>query len=84
MPVSRRLREDASESSVREEKGGGRAGVRLARAGGLTGPVLFGMILDHTGNGQTAGSWGWAFATTGLVILAGAVAVRLLSWRSAP
>ena len=55
-----------------------------AGAGGLTGPVLFGMILDHTGNGQTAGSWGWAFAATGLVILAGAVAVRLLSWRLAP
>ncbi len=55
-----------------------------AGAGGLTGPVLFGMILDHTGNGQTAGSWGWAFAATGLVILAGAVAVHLLSWRLAP
>ena len=54
-----------------------------AGAGGLSGPVLFGVILDHTGNGQTADSWGWAFAATGAVILAGAIAVRLLSWRAA-
>ncbi|MDP6830807.1 MAG: MFS transporter [Alphaproteobacteria bacterium] len=52
-----------------------------AAAGGLLGPVVFGVILDHTGSGQSAGSWGWAFAATGVVILAGAIVVRLLSWR---
>ena len=50
-----------------------------AAAGGLAGPVLFGVILDNTGNGQTADSWGWAFAAVGAVILFGAVMVRLLS-----
>ncbi|MBT3331253.1 MAG: MFS transporter [Rhodospirillaceae bacterium] len=52
-----------------------------AAAGGLAGPVLFGVILDHTGNGQTADSWGLAFATVGGVILFGAIMVRLLSGR---
>ncbi len=54
-----------------------------AAAGGLIGPVLFGVILDHTGGGQSAGSWGWAFASLGLVVLAGAIMVGLLSWRPA-
>ena len=53
-----------------------------AALGGLLGPVLFGVILDHSGGGQDAGSWGWAFASLGMVILAGAITVRLLSWRA--
>ncbi len=53
-----------------------------AAAGGLVGPVLFGVILDATGGGQTAVSWGWAFAALGFTVLAGALAVRLLSWHS--
>ena len=52
-----------------------------AAAGGLLGPVLFGVILDQTGGGQSAGSWGWAFASMGIVVLAGAMLVGLLSWR---
>ena len=51
-----------------------------AAAGGLAGPVLFGAILDMTGGGQSAASWGWAFAFLGLAILFGAMAVRVLSW----
>ncbi|NQV61377.1 MAG: MFS transporter [Alphaproteobacteria bacterium] len=54
-----------------------------AAAGGLLGPVLFGVILDQTGGGQSAGSWGWAFAAMGIVVLAGAILVGLLSWRPA-
>jgi MFS family permease len=54
-----------------------------AAAGGLIGPVLFGAILDHTGGGQSAGSWGWAFASLGIVVLGGAIMVGLLSWRPA-
>jgi len=52
-----------------------------AAAGGLVGPVIFGIILDRTGGGQTATSWGWAFASLGVAIFVGALAVRLLSWR---
>ena len=52
-----------------------------AAAGGLVGPVIFGIILDRTGGGQTAASWGWAFATLGVAIFMGALAVRLLSRR---
>ena len=52
-----------------------------AAAGGLVGPVIFGIILDRTGGGQTAASWGWAFASLGVAIFVGAAAVRLLSWR---
>lgn len=51
-----------------------------AAAGGLVGPVLFGAILDLTGAGQSAASWGWAFAALGLIVFAGAMAVRVLSW----
>ena len=50
-----------------------------AAAGGLIGPVLFGAILDLTGGGQTAASWGWGFAALGLVMVVGAVAVKGLS-----
>lgn len=50
-----------------------------AAAGGLLGPVLFGVVLDLTGGGQSAVSWGWAFAFLGIVVMAGAVVVRLLS-----
>lgn len=51
-----------------------------AAAGGLAGPVLFGVILDHTGGGGEPQSWGWAFASLGLIMLVGAAAVRALSW----
>ncbi|MBT5195722.1 MAG: MFS transporter [Rhodospirillaceae bacterium] len=52
-----------------------------AAAGGLVGPVLVGAILDLTGGGQDATSWGWAFASLGVVVFGGAMAVRVLSWR---
>ena len=52
-----------------------------AAAGGLIGPVLIGVILDVTGGGESAASWGFAFASLGIVMLSGALAVRLLSWR---
>ena len=48
-------------------------------AGGLLGPVLLGYILDLTGSGQSAESWGLAFAVLGIVILAGGIAVRVLA-----
>ena len=50
-----------------------------AAAGGLLGPVLLGYILDLTGGGQSAESWGIAFALLGIVILGGGVAVRVLA-----
>jgi MFS family permease len=53
-------------------------------AGGLLGPVLLGVILDATGGGGTATSWGWAFALLGVMVLTGGIAVRLLSWRREP
>ncbi len=56
-----------------------------AAAGGLLGPVLLGYILDLTGGGQSAESWGIAFALLGIVILGGGIAVRLLAWsRTSP
>lgn len=51
-------------------------------AGGLLGPVFLGIILDATGGGQTAESWGIAFALLGVTVLAGGIAVRVLSWHS--
>ncbi|NKB59344.1 MAG: MFS transporter [Alphaproteobacteria bacterium] len=48
-------------------------------AGGLLGPVLLGVILDATGGGQTAESWGWAFALLGITVLVGGIAVRVLA-----
>lgn len=48
-------------------------------AGGLVGPVLVGVILDATGGGTTAASWGWGFALLGLVVLAGGISVRVLA-----
>jgi MFS family permease len=50
-------------------------------AGGLLGPVLLGVILDATGGGKTAESWGLAFALLGVTVLAGGIAVRVLSWK---
>ncbi len=50
-------------------------------AGGLLGPVLLGVILDATGSGKTAESWGVAFALLGVTVLAGGIAVRVLSWK---
>ena len=49
-------------------------------AGGLLGPVLLGVILDATGGGNSAESWGWAFALLGITVFVGGIAVRLLSW----
>ena len=48
-------------------------------AGGLLGPVLLGAILDATGGGRSADSWGWAFALLGVTVLAGGIAVRILA-----
>jgi MFS family permease len=52
-----------------------------AAAGGLVGPVMFGIILDLTGGGQSAASWGWAFASLGVAVFMGGCAVQALSWR---
>ena len=52
-----------------------------AAAGGLIGPVLMGVILDVSGSGATALGWGHAVGSLGIVMLAGAIAVRLLSMR---
>lgn len=48
-------------------------------AGGLVGPVLFGMVLDATGGGGTAQSWGYAFMSLGLAVISGGAVVWLLS-----
>ncbi len=64
------------------ERGNLLAGFGLASAsGGLCGPVVFGYVLDATGAGTTAQSWGAAFATLAVLMLLGSLSVRWLSWR---
>jgi MFS family permease len=43
--------------------------------GGALGPLVFGMILDVSGGGATATSWGLAFASLGLVAFLGPIAL---------
>ena len=47
-------------------------------AGGLVGPVLFGMVLDATGGPGSISGWGWAFASIGFSVIAGGLTVWLL------
>ena len=52
----------------------------LANAsGGLIGPVLFGVVLDATGGGETVESWGFAYMSLGLAVIAGGLTVFALS-----
>lgn len=48
-------------------------------AGGLVGPVLFGMVLDATGGPDSVTGWGWAFASLGFAVISGGGMVWLLS-----
>ena len=48
-------------------------------AGGLVGPVLFGVVLDLTGGPQSVTGWGWAFASIGFAVITGGAVVWLLS-----
>ena len=48
-------------------------------AGGLVGPVLFGVVLDATGGPESVSGWGWAFASLGFAVMSGGVMVWLLS-----
>ena len=47
-------------------------------AGGLVGPVLFGVVLDLTGGPQSVTGWGWAFASIGFAVITGGAVVWLL------
>ena len=55
----------------------GRLGAALAVhsisgfTGGFLGPLLFGIVLDHTGGGATATSWGLAFVSLGAAVALG-------------
>lgn len=52
----------------------GRQGATLAVhtmcgfTGGFFGPLVFGVVLDHTGGGETVSSWGFAFMTIGIAV----------------
>ncbi len=48
-------------------------------AGGLVGPVLFGVVLDATGGPASVTGWGWAFASLGFAVISGGAMVWLLS-----
>ena len=47
-------------------------------AGGLVGPVLFGVVLDATGGPESVTGWGWAFASLGFAVISGGAMVWLL------
>ena len=47
-------------------------------AGGLVGPVLFGIVLDATGGPETVSGWGWAFVSLGAAVISGGAAVCFL------
>tara|TARA_B100000315_G_scaffold244588_1_gene269325 strand:- start:575 stop:1783 length:1209 start_codon:yes stop_codon:yes gene_type:complete len=44
-------------------------------SGGAIGPLVVGMVLDVSGGGESVTSWGYAFASMGLVALLGPVAL---------
>ena len=48
-------------------------------SGSFLGPLVFGYVLDATGGGATPASWGIAFATMGLGVALGPVALLILS-----
>lgn len=47
-------------------------------AGGLVGPVLFGVVLDAGGGPESVTGWGWAFASLGIAVISGGAMVWLL------
>jgi MFS family permease len=49
----------------------------LGYAGGFVGPLAMGFTLDAAG-GMSVNGWGWAFAATGVVLLAGRIAFAVL------
>ncbi len=51
--------------------------------GSFAGPLVFGLMLDLTSGGKTTASWGWAFATLGIVVALGPLCIAFLS-RSLP
>ena len=53
-------------------------------AGASAGPIVFGIVLDLAGGGASTLAWGLAFATMGLGVALGPVAVALLSRETAP
>ena len=44
-------------------------------AGAFTGPLVFGVVLDVAGGGGSLLAWGLAFATSGLAVVVGSLAV---------
>lgn len=51
----------------------------LGFATAFVGPLVFGILLDLTGSGQTVGSWGTAFIVTGLAVATGPIFLAILS-----
>ena len=51
-------------------------------AGGLVGPVLFGVVLDATGGPQSITGWGWAYASLGFSVISGGAVVWVLGRRA--
>ena len=49
----------------------------LGYAGGFVGPLAIGVTLDMAG-GMSHMGWGWAFASTAVVLLAGRIAFSIL------
>lgn len=48
-------------------------------AGASAGPIVFGVVLDVAGGGTSTMAWGLAFATMGLGVALGPIAVAILS-----
>ncbi len=65
----------------------GRLGAALAVhsiggfTGGFLGPLLFGIVLDHTGGGATATSWGLAFVSLGAAAALGPLLLAITAPR---
>ena len=51
-------------------------------AGGLVGPVMFGVVLDATGGPGSITGWGWAYASLGFSIISGGAVVWFLGRRA--
>jgi MFS family permease len=50
-------------------------------AGGFLGSLVFGVVLDHAGDGNDAMAWGLGFASLGLAAALGPIALLMLSRR---
>jgi len=48
----------------------------IAFFGAFLGPLVFGIVLDHTGGGLDPSSWGLAFMTMGAVVITGPLLLR--------